>query len=131
MKACIQIACMLVLVACGKAQYEGFESYVTSFEKEARARGRHVAVSTNIQFVDTQEVSGKCTIGPLNIRDITVLRQQWEILSDVKRELLLFHELGHCELGRKHWADSIMAEPPLQSHDFEKHRGELLDELFG
>lgn len=37
-----------------------------------------------------------------SFREIVVDAEQWWRLTNTQREILIFHELGHCELGREH-----------------------------
>lgn len=60
--------------------------------------------STPIIFDDLKDdVVGECWKWP-GYREIRVDRKWWaeHELMDSMREELIFHELGHCELGRKH-----------------------------
>lgn len=74
------------------------------------ARGLGRAVTTPVQFVtdaDVQlppKVAGRC-----HVRDgkpvVWVRSEWWPAAPESEHWALLFHELGHCELGRQHSAD--------------------------
>ena len=61
-------------------------------------------------------------------REIRLDLRTWDNFSELRREALVWHELGHCLLGRGHlddWVDgrpvSVMNTWLLQEHHYEKH----------
>src|SRR5574343_538100 len=48
-------------------------------------------------------VAGNCAFGKI----ITVNTSYWDYMSDDEREILLFHELGHCLLQKRHVEELI------------------------
>ena len=76
-----------------------------------------------------------CSLGR---RRIELGAQTWERLSPLERELALFHELGHCYLGRHHdnairengHPKSIMAEEGFPDVVYRDYREEYIWELF-
>lgn len=77
-------------------------------------------------------------------RLIVIDRRLWELMPVSRRELLIFHELGHCLLLRRHelncrvdsknegdcpYPESIMY-PVLTVYDYEINREYYLKELF-
>lgn len=90
----------------GRGQVDpAFEPYVTSFE-EFWGHKVHVNVlfddGTNLQY---PVMAGICsTIGTSNDKDETVYirREFWEHSVHYWKEAVIFHELGHCVLGRQH-----------------------------
>ncbi|HLT93384.1 MAG TPA: hypothetical protein VKZ56_02430 [Membranihabitans sp.] len=80
--------------------------YFDRFESEARKRGHRIDLkSKNIYgvFGDLDEdVIGNCKFKPEEPRQVTIDRQNWEGVSELEREYIVFHELGHCYLERIH-----------------------------
>jgi hypothetical protein len=89
-----------------------FQSHLEKFKVEAAQSGVSLNITDlNIIFVDqisegsSGVVSGKCLDGTIEI-----VRDYWNAASESRREALLYHELGHCVLGRSHtggWSDEI------------------------
>ncbi len=104
----------LVLISCQKDQngvvdvHPEFEVYVQRFKDEANKRGKQIDFADtglSIQFrdaVDT-ETGGVCR----GNYQIEIEKFHWDDLTDLQREGLIFHELGHCELGRGHRNDTL------------------------
>lgn len=81
-----------------------FEPHVQKFIEEAALRGMEIDFSDtglSIQFREARDTasSGVCFIGQHRIE---IERGDWNQLSMNNKEGLIFHELGHCELGRPH-----------------------------
>jgi hypothetical protein len=103
MRSLLVIAICFLNVACGKGQIgNDFVPLVSQFEDEARARGKNLTVSSEIKFghLDTG-TSGLCQSG-LGHNTITILKGSWDSMNDDGKRALLYHELGHCELGKSH-----------------------------
>jgi hypothetical protein len=86
-----------------------FEEYVQRFIAEGAARG------VEINFEDTgllleysdrivDGASGYCYLGQYHI---VIDKSEWTTLTDTQKEYLIFHELGHCELDRRHQNDQF------------------------
>jgi len=83
-------------------------SHFSAFEQAAAERGYRVDLS-NTQITGTIEslnqgnVAGVCSYGGrTNRRDVTIDKEFWDRASHLGREYIVFHELGHCFLGRGH-----------------------------
>ena len=81
-----------------------FEPHVQKFIEEAALRGQVIDFSDtglSIQFREERDTasSGVCFIDQHRIE---IERRDWNQLSFNNKEGLIFHELGHCELGRGH-----------------------------
>ncbi len=85
-----------------------FQIYVDRFIAEASSRGHQIDFSDSglsIEFrdaVDT-ETGGVCR----GNHQIEIEKLYWEDLNDDQKEGLIFHELGHCELNRRHRNDTL------------------------
>lgn len=100
------------LVSCGTfdprlitATDPVFLPYIERFESIGDVQVGDVPVG----FGDTESESHQAVCNeygdPFNFvtwREVIVSRAHWNTLPKVKREILIFHELGHCVLGREH-----------------------------
>lgn len=82
---------------------DAFKQYVARFED---AYGQKVSML--IQF-EKQEAPrlGVCYSWDDGHREIKIDREGWDDMSDLGKEQLMFHELGHCQLNRPHIEDNI------------------------
>lgn len=88
--------------------------YLVKFESMAQQRG--VSVDTSgvtvslSEKLDTQAMIGRCISEASTGRgiSITILKSFWDsAIDDISREEIIFHELGHCTLGRTHDASVV------------------------
>lgn len=114
----ISLFCLLILVGCGKDYNPDLNrphvntdlaTYVNRFVQVADLLGHPVSLGRiQVNFVNTMEGSaiGKCYSGIMTPR-VEVNRSYWERagVTNSSREQLIFHELGHCLLGRGHRND--------------------------
>ncbi len=82
-------------------------SYVESFETEAELRGIYVDVSSmDIQIgfsvIDENNIVGQCLHYTDGHKEIWIDENYWTRLTELEKEYLMFHELGHCVLNRGH-----------------------------
>lgn len=62
----------------------------------------------------------------------------WEDATELEKEQLIFHELGHCVLGREHNDKedengdpiSIMHPYTMDDHTYKRHREQYIKDLF-
>jgi len=78
------------------------QPYITRFESEAAL----VDISSNgigaeFSTIDGQAV-GQCVSSTTRGHFLRLDPVYWRRASDLQREFLIFHELGHCFLGREH-----------------------------
>ena len=87
--------------------------FFETFEKEAAARGMEIdltdaILSAQIMEIDGQGVAGQCS-RPQNSLDNDIIIDEYFInspnVSDLLKEFVVFHELGHCFLQREHRED--------------------------
>jgi hypothetical protein len=108
-----------------------FGGYVELFEKEAERFGRPIRVTNlvvSISYELPQRVLGRCTYS--NPRLIEINGNHWPDLTDEYRELLMFHELGHCVLDLHHVQDRVDIMNPAVPGTYRGNRDSLLAELF-
>lgn len=115
--------------------------YFATFEQEAANRGIDIDLSSLylrgvIQFIPSTSIVGVC--GQSN-RLITIDEAFWLRASSLQRELIVFHELGHCVLNKDHnenskngYCSSIMRSGVggCLDHYTLRTRERMLDELF-
>jgi len=141
----------LLLSACGTQEPErsrsangvvavsSFKSYLNIFLDQASQRGVYVDVDSlivdfsDIHITDKENVLGVCYLSPGSPPVVNIDRVHWRSLGLVERQLLLFHELGHCLLHRDHVEDStisIMNPYLISAQTFSKNEEGLMSELF-
>ncbi len=85
-----------------------FESYIGSFIAEAAARGHHITVNNLIIQFDSSLSVLYCAKSNVissqnNIQKIISLNPTLKCwLNNTQLETIIFHEMGHCLLGRDH-----------------------------
>lgn len=91
------------------------------------------AEQMSIEFTDTipsRDIVASCSGG----KHIAVYRPVWVKASHTKREMIIFHELGHCVLNREHSSTtdkpSLMAESLISVRAYRENREYYLRELF-
>lgn len=104
----------LLLYSCKKDSIEynvdpDFEEYVQRFIAEGAARGVDINFEDTGLLIEYSDrivagASGYCYLGE---HHIVIDKADWSDLTDTQKEYLLFHELGHCELDRRHKNDQF------------------------
>lgn len=120
--------------------------YWESFEREAQSRGlefdlAEAGITASIEPLHDGNVIGRCQYGRFVTNHITIDRPYWNRSGRLGREMVVFHELGHCFLGRGHTesafgnglCQSIMRSGTCCCRDAysSNNRTYYLDELFG
>jgi len=109
----ILTALIILILGCGKGndfEYKvpaEFETYVQKFIAEARARGKDITIDNLIIKRDSTLLTVLCgmsnTISSKNdVQKIITIGVPYCWQNDLQLEALIFHELGHCILGRVH-----------------------------
>ncbi len=142
-RVCALVFTFALMTACGREKKveidPQFSGYVEGFKT---ASGNTVTIDDLIiQFGDTENprARGICRVADDSTPTIIVNQTTWEAISEAEREELIFHEMGHCVLGRKHHArtrtsgapESIMYPFSLTAHEYESEKQYYHDELFG
>lgn len=135
---------LILTVAC--APLKGFDKetdpefyiYVDEFVKDGGLTG----YSVPINFGETKPQDlGVCKMKTYNgntYRKITINKDRWKYLSLDRRKFLIYHELAHCALGRRHHDEmrrdgcpkSIMHHYSITQYCIDKHERSYMDELF-
>lgn len=148
---------LLTLVACSKEQeqlgitkaYPGVEpelwSYFEAFERASADRGRPIdllaaGITGSIEKIHAHGTVGLCNHRLDEPNHVIIDVNFWETASANSKEMIVFHELGHCILERGHNDEkrsdgtcaSIMRSGRGGCIDFytKDNKHEYLDELF-
>ena len=111
-------AIFLLLISCAKEENYDIELYVDAemipyferFQNEGQLRGIEVdfanaGITALFDNLDNS-IAGQCTTQNTGSREIKVDSRYWRRANGTDRELVIFHELGHCYLSRSHLDDS-------------------------
>ena len=152
----IAFSFLITLVACGKdeqiqlnKEYQGVEpelwSYFEKFENEASERGMLVDLSAAGITGTIEKIHAHGTVGLCNHRldqpnHVIIDKDFWASASENSKEMIIFHELGHCYLERGHNDDkksdgtcaSIMRSGRGGCIDFytKSNKNDYLNELY-
>ncbi|MEM1122962.1 MAG: hypothetical protein AAGJ18_21135 [Bacteroidota bacterium] len=152
----IAFALLITLVACGKdntiqleKQYPGVEpamwAYFEKFERAAAERGVEVdlvaaGMTGSIELIHAHGTVGLCNHRLDQPNHVIIDKRFWDKASNSAKEMIIFHELGHCYLKRGHTDEknadgtcaSIMRSGRGGCVDFYNHsnRESYLDELY-
>lgn len=128
----------LAFTGCGKPPSIDltFQPYVDQFNIEASKYGYYnLTKDVSIEFGDTTEHAGICHTGS-SLIDINATF--WSHFNVVQKEILIFHELGHCAFGKNHNEQkdsfgnpvSIMYPIMLAANVYTNNRVNYINELF-
>jgi hypothetical protein len=111
----------LSLAACDKENEVSvnadLQPYFESFAVEAKARNRSVEmghVSGDIAVLNENNVAAKCQSLASGHKNVLVDEKFWKTADAMAREMVVFHELGHCALSRPH-TDATKADGSCES----------------
>ena len=76
-----------------------FDQYLELYEILKGSRMGDIGIGFKKQNLP---VIGRCTFYIGGYKEISVDPEYWSLANDMQRTSLLFHELGHCDLGRMH-----------------------------
>jgi len=132
-----------LIAACGNAPQKTFDvpSEFMSYYQSFSEAGSVTTDNLIIQFgpLDYPRV-GQCWTGPTT-PIITIEPNYWGTVSELQKKEIIWHELGHCVLGRAHrtdflsdgWPASIMYPTQFDpnyifNQNYEYYRKELFGE---
>lgn len=78
--------------------HSDFNSYIAEFEIISKKKVNVPIIYGELDL----SYAGVCTMWSDGYREIKINRVYWLFYSDAQKEILVFHELGHCVLGLKH-----------------------------
>lgn len=118
-----------------------FTNYIGEFEYYHGKKTSQIPV----YFGDLKEgIAGVCHYfrigsGPIRWGYVEIDREYWGVISEFQKINLIFHELGHCVLGRDHvpFGNSVMMCPTSMMYDtvlstqcMENNYQQYLQEMF-
>jgi hypothetical protein len=115
--------CLLFLsiAACDKEHEVSvnadLQPYFDSFLAEAKARNRCVEmghIAGEIAALNETNVAAKCQSLASGNKNVLVDEKFWKTADAMTREMVVFHELGHCALSRPH-TDATKANGTCES----------------
>ncbi len=124
---------------------EALWPFFEKFEDEALKRGLSIDLSAQgivgqISEISETDVAGRCNYHSQQPELVTIDKTFWNSATNLWREMVVFHELGHCQLIRDHRESldrngqcrSIMASGigGCQLQYSSTTRSNYLDELF-
>lgn len=141
---CVTALFSALAASCGRdrtLELGEFAPYVDRFEQSALVHGLRVEVSDLViryGAMETAQERGACEISANRPPTIIIRQDTWQKMGEAEREELLFHELGHCVLSRKHRKDignegmpkSIMNPYLIRGELYQENRDYYLRELF-
>jgi hypothetical protein len=120
MKKLILFFLLIATLSCQKQPLEPtvyqidkeLQPYVTIFTDEAKKRGIEIKYENLIMTFDSTSTNlcGKCTKQPAEGQRTIIIKKDflcWKGVPKQNQEALVFHELGHCLLGRSHRDDLL------------------------
>ena len=102
---------MFALTGCGTNVPDDVSGYVDSFIHEAELRGHDFSDARRgliVEFTDLPDNKGGSSKSSFFTNLIKLDPFIWKQMNDRQREMLVFHELGHCVLGRKHKNETLL-----------------------
>ena len=119
----------------GRVIESAFKSYVEEFERLCKCKVEFDMIFSELFL---KKYVGVC-LKPIGI--VAIRESYWKNLHAYEKELLIFHELGHCVLNRDHDKSdkmmdfhkiraSMMYPRMLNQWDYQSYRDYYLKELF-
>ena len=112
-----------------------FENQLDAYRDITGRNPYHVKVVIKDELdPEDPNIVGYCTIAK---QEISIQFAYWKATTPTMRELLIFHELGHCDMGQEHrdakFADgcpaSIMSTVLMNEKCYKLHKPQLIQEL--
>jgi hypothetical protein len=146
----LALSLMVGFWSCNKDETELFvaqplQEYFDRFVVEGAARNVAVdytesRVSGYLRIINSPGVIGQCAHSDTKPNTVIIDQLYWNTATDLEKEFVVFHELGHCVLNREHLDNSdnmgncvsIMTSGTGNCHiDYTTAtRSALIDELF-
>jgi len=149
------ILLLFILASCGKNPFDDdhkhnpfnrdprtnitsdatFDPYVEQFEEDY---GQYIGdIPINFAKLEDQKI-GVCYTWDSGHAEVEIDPDFWKVATELEKKALIYHELGHCELGRDHYDDiredncavSIMNWIIVGDFCLNIHMDEYIKELF-
>lgn len=124
------------IIPSGSVVQEGeerFEPYIDTFMDRLRVAGLDPDTSLlEVKFAENMEsnILGSCTKIEGYYQVVLINRSRWKQLSVGSREELIFHELGHCVLNRRHNTATVNNIPVSIMNPYHLGPGTYASEVF-
>jgi hypothetical protein len=124
---------LLLLTACSGFERTGyidpeFIPYVELFEEY---KGNSIGNMDIVFEIHKRPKVGVCHYA-VEMRTIGIDPTYWKSASPARKENLIFHELGHCDLNLNHTEEyGIMFFSLLGTDFYKEYREDLIEDLFG
>jgi len=108
----------LLMIGCAKESDENLiveelnidaelQPYFDRFIAEGASRGEEIdLVAKRIEGflldIEEEDVAGQCSYSSSSTRKVNIDINYWNRATDLEKEFVVFHELGHCYLERSH-----------------------------
>jgi len=123
---------------------EELQPYFDRFVEEGANRGEAIdLVAKRIEGflldIEEENVAGQCSYSSSSTRKVNIDINYWNSATDLEKEFVVFHELGHCYLERSHLDEAENRSCTSIMHSGTSgcrfrynaaSRGTYLDELF-
>ena len=124
----------VALQGCGRHQAAEFAPYVNEFRDILKANNVADLYSNvdgvSIEFAPSDHgEDARCSYRFIAPPLITVRKEVWDVADDSSKRMLIYHELGHCVLGRDHTEERSIMNGKYRVVDFEKNQEFYLEEL--
>lgn len=91
-----------------------FSSYIKKFEEEGRKHyGNDFSVGdipVNFGETDNESYDGVCIKYTNGTKEIIIKKEWWDNRGETSKEMMIFHELGHCRLDKDHDNETVTME---------------------
>lgn len=112
-----------------------FDDYIASFEFDYDREIGDIPINFN-DLKDQK--AGVCYTWSSGHAEIEIDRSYWDTATENEKTAIIYHELGHCELGRGHFdairkdgcALSIMNWIVIRDKCMDKHFDDYIEEMF-
>lgn len=115
----LKLLCFIVFLLClscskdrsGTKKYPNVDArlwrYFDQFEQEAAIRGHNIDLKSKglygeIENIYRHETVGLCSHQENQPNQLIIDNHFWERANNTKKEMIVFHELGHCILDKPH-----------------------------
>lgn len=152
MKRLLLLSLFILITACGQELSSrkndttdpALAPFVSRFEQAGKNYDPSFSVGdvpVNFGEIENPLHKGVCVTYTDGTKEIFIKKDWWDVQGDEFRESLIFHELGHCSLGREHKDEkfavgsgehkiSMMNSTILSPSQYIPNRDAYLKELF-
>lgn len=129
---CAILLLTVILASCAKQRFSGNEpsDEIRPFVESFYSAYAGPELDILYMFIPLEEKAAECVTGDGGVRIINVNSEVWDDLCLYQKKAVVWHELGHCVLGRAHVTQYDMSymRPQLSSCEFYEENEETLDE---